>query len=255
MLIILSPAKSMDTAQTFEVQNLTTPEFDKEAQLLASKMQNYTIEELKKKLKISPALADSTFERYKVFDNLDTLQTPALLAYTGTVFKEIKATDFTQEIFDHAQQNLRIISVLYGLLRPLDNIKAYRMEYNLKLDGLNGDIYKFWNPRLTLRLIEDVNKSGGVLINLASLDVLPALDMKLLKESVTIITPEFKSLKNGKYEVVRTYAKISRGAMTHYILKNKISDPKQLQDFEFRGYKFNPELSTDNSYIFTTSNP
>lgn len=251
MLIILSPAKSMDTSQVVEIENTTIPEFNIDAQFLASKMKGYNIEELKKLLKISPALAESTLERYRIFNNSDTLQLPALLAYTGTVFKEIKAREFVQETFDYAQNNLRIISVLYGLLRPLDSIRAYRMEYNLKLEGINGDLYKFWNPKLTLQLIDDIKKSGGLLINLASLDVLPALDLKLLKESVKIITPEFKSLKNGKYEVVRTYAKISRGAMAHYILKNKITNPERLRDFEFRGYKFNHMLSTDDNYIFT----
>ena len=220
MLILLSPAKSMDTSKVFDVKNTSTPEFEVDAKLLASKMKGYDIEELKKLLKVSPALAKSTFERYSIFDNTDTTQLPAIIAYTGSVFKEIRAAEFTQDTFDFAQQSLRIISVLYGLLRPLDNIKAYRMEYNLKLDMIGG--------------------------------VLPALDVKLLKESVTIITPEVKSLKNGKYEVVRTYAKMFRGAMTHYILKNKISDPKQLHGFEFRGCKFNSVLSTNYNYIYTS---
>ena len=242
----------MDTSKVFDVKNTSTPEFEVDAKLLASKMKGYDIEELKKLLKVSPALAKSTFERYSIFDNTDTPQLPAILAYTGSVFKEIRTADFTQDTFDFAQQSLRIISVLYGLLRPLDNIKAYRMEYSLKLDMIGGDLYKFWNPKLTLRLIDDIKKSGGLLVNLASLDVLPALDVKLLKESVTIITPEVKSLKNGKYEVVRTYAKMFRGAMTHYILKNKISDPKQLHGFEFRGCKFNSVLSTNYNYIYTS---
>lgn len=251
MLLILSPAKSMDTSQTSGIVNRTTPEFSDEANLLVSKMRCYTAEELKKSLKISTALAESTFKRYQEFDSTDTMQLPALLAYTGSVFKEIRSNEFTQETFDYAQQNMRIISVLYGLLRPLDVIKAYRLEYSVKLDGLNGDLYKFWKTRLTMRLIDDVKKSGGVLINLASLDVLPAFDMKLLRCSVKIITPEFKSFKNGRYEVVRTYTKVSRGAMAHYIIKNAITEPKQLHDFEFRGYKFNNKLSTDNNYVFT----
>lgn len=251
MLIILSPAKSMNMSQTTTVGGLTTPAFSTEAQLIASEMSHYTVEELGKLLKISPALAESTYERYRVFGRADTATLPALIAYTGSVFKEIKPQEFTCDIFEFAQQNLRIISVLYGVLRPLDVIKGYRMEYGVKLRGFDGDIYKFWRSKLTLRLIDDVEKSGGIIINLASLDVLPALDVRLLKERVRIITPEFKSLKSGKYEVVRTFAKVARGAMTRYILANKIVQPKELHNFEFRGYRFNACLSSENNYIYT----
>ena len=251
MLILLSPAKSMDTSQRHQLLNTTHPQFNTEANLLATKMGCYNIQELAKLLKISPTLAQSTFDRYATFDDSKTPQTPALLAYTGSVFKEIKTTNFTQEEFDFAQQHLRIVSVLYGLLRPLDCIKAYRAEYNLKLEGLGGDLDKFWQPRLTSQLIEDIKKAGGVLINLASLDILPALETKRLAEAVTIITPEFKSLKGGKYETIRTYTKMARGAMANYILTNKICDPQLLKEFTFREFAFNKEQSTDQNYIFT----
>ena len=251
MLLILSPAKSMDTSQSHQLLNTTTPQFNIEADLLAYKMGRYNIHELAKLLKISPTLAQSTFDRYASFHKPETAQAPAILAYTGSVFKEIKTTNFSQEDFDFSQQHLRIVSVLYGLIRPLDRIKAYRAEYNLKLEELNGDLYKFWLPRLTSQLIEDTKSVGGVLINLASLDILPALEFKRLGEEVTIITPEFKSLKNGKYETIRTYTKMARGAMAHYILENRICDPQQLKKFEFKEYIFNKELSSNVNYIFT----
>ena len=251
MLVILSPAKSMDTSLECEIKNITTAQFEEEAGFLASKMSAYDVQELQKLLKISPALAQSTFERYGRFCSPDTKQLPALRAYTGSVYKEIDVNTFSQADFDYCQQNLRIISVLYGLVRPLDSIKAYRLEYKLKLEGLEGDLYRFWQSKLSSQLVEDVKSSGGTLINLASLDVLPALDMEHLKREVTIITPEFKTLKNGKYEVIRTYTKIARGAMARYILKNRITEPEELKRFEFRGYKFNDKISTPDNFIYT----
>jgi len=142
--------------------------------------------------------------------------------------------------------------VLYGLLRPLDLIKAYRLAYTLKLKGLNlKNLYEYWLPKLTAPLIGDVKRSDGILINLASLDVWGAFDEKELRAQVRVITPEFQEWRNGKYETIRTYAKQARGAMTRYILLHRLETPEEIIRFEWEGFQFNKEISDTERYIFT----
>lgn len=251
MLIILSPAKTMDMSVSVTLPKGTFPPYDKEAEFLASEMKKYSVPELEKLLKVSKNLAEINYERYQQFDLPDAPRKPALLAYNGSVFKAIGTDRFTPGDFAYAQERIRIISTLYGLVRPLDMIKAYRIAFYLKLGNNKNDLYQYWLPRLTQPLISAVQKTGGVLVNLASLDVLGALRMDLIAKDVRVISPEFKELRKGKYETIRTYAKIARGKMCGEIILKRIESPETLKQFEWNGFSFNPEISDDKNYIFT----
>lgn len=251
MLVLLSPAKTMNMLPDKHIHG-SVPAFNSDAEYLAEKLKQYSVDELANLLKISPTLAKTNYERYKHFDDSDTIVKPALLAYNGSVFKAIATEDFTNLDMAYAQEHIRIISTLYGLLKPLDLIKAYRsMPYNFKIEGLSEYLQTYWKRKLTEPLLDDVEKAGGVLVNLASLDVQQALDMEKLGKRVRILTPEFRDMEHGKYEFVRTYAKIARGEMTRFIVKEKLNKVEELQKFDWGGYMFNETLSTDREYVYT----
>lgn len=251
MLIILSPAKMMDMKRADSSIPESKPLYETDADFLAGKMQYYSVQELEKLLKVSEKLAEENHIRYEVFDSPHNPAKQALLAYNGSVFKEMKPSTFSGDDFHYAQAHLRIISTLYGLVRPLDMIKAYRLAYSLKLKGMEGNLYDYWLPKLTDPLIVDIKKAGGILINLASLDVLGALKMDEIRNAVRVVTPEFQELRNGKYETIRTYAKQARGAMTRHILLNRIDAPEKLRKFQWNGFQWNKKISNEERYIFT----
>lgn len=251
MLIIISPAKTMDLSQPARQIPASEPEFAKDASFLASQMQKYTPAQLEKLLKVSPALAQENYDRYQNFDTSKSPAKQAILAYTGSVFQHIGPETLSDGDLLYAQKYLRIISTLYGLTRPLDRIQAYRIAFPLRLDGVRGNLYDYWQPKLTAPLIEETRASGGTLINLASMDVLKALDIPQIEKTVKIITPEFAEYKNGSYETIRTYAKMGRGKMVRYILQNRIEDPAGLKKFTWEDYQFNETLSDEKRYYFT----
>ena len=177
-----------------------------------------------------------------------------MLAYTGVVFKNINPKDFSEDDFLYADEHLRIASICYGLLRPLDLIKPYRMEYEVKLPELGeGNMYNYWRPRQTELLIDEVKKNGNILMNLASQEIQGAYNWKEVEKAVRIITPEFKVWKNGKIQTIVIYTKMARGQMTRYILKNRITDPEALKDFSWEGFTYNESLSDGDNWVFLQS--
>ena len=244
MHILLSPAKTITGTSKIKVPSGTIPQFQQAATDIALYMAQYSVEDLKRLLKLSPKLALESYERFQHFHSTDERPLQALLAYTGVVFKHINPKDFSEE-------DLRIVSICYGLLRPLDLIKPYRMEYDIKLPELgDGNMYNFWKGRQTQSLIKEVKADDNLLINLASMDVQPAFEWKKIEESVRIITPEFKVWKNGKAETIVIYAKMARGQMSRYIIKNKISNPEELKSFTWEGFQYKETLSSENNWVF-----
>ncbi len=251
MQIIISPAKTINTKSSQKAPVESIPQFAHVVEDLSIYMSQFPIKELERLLKISPRLALRTFKRYETFHSDESPSLQAILAYSGVVFKHIAPADFTDEDFLYAHKHLRIASPFYGLLRPLDMIKEYRMEYDVKLRALgNVSMAFFWKTILTQPLVKEVKKNGGVLINLASMDVQPSVDWKLIEEKVRVITPEFKMWKNGNLETVAIYAKMARGEMTRFILKNRIEDPEALKAFTWEGFTFDPDYSDDNRLVF-----
>ncbi len=252
MLILISSAKTMVTNSQIKAPTYTFPRFQKEAEEIIMNMIQYTSEELSQILKINPKLAAENYLRFQDF--FSTTHTPlqSILSYNGIVFKNINPKDFTPEDFEFAQKHLRIASFAYGLLRPLDLIKSYRMEYDVKLSGLaDGNMYSYWQNKQTNTLIDDIKKSGGELIFLGSMDIQPAFDWKKVKKSVRIIMPDFKIWKNGKLQTIVIYAKMARGQMSRFIIKNRITNPEELKTFSWEGFAYDETLSTDNNWVFT----
>lgn len=251
MHILLSPAKTITGTSKIKVPSGSIPQFQQAATDIALYMAQYSVEDLKRLLKLSPKLALESYERFQHFHSTDERPLQALLAYTGVVFKHINPKDFSEEDFLFAQTHLRIVSICYGLLRPLDLIKPYRMEYDIKLPELgDGNMYNFWKGRQTQSLIKEVKADDNLLINLASMDVQPAFEWKKIEDSVRIITPEFKVWKNGKAETIVIYAKMARGQMSRYIIKNKISNPEELKSFTWEGFQYKETLSSKNNWVF-----
>lgn len=251
MHILLSPAKTITGTSKIEVPSGSIPQFQQAATDIALYMAQYSVEDLKRLLKLSPKLALESYERFQHFHSTDERPLQALLAYTGVVFKHINPKDFSEEDFLFAQTHLRIVSICYGLLRPLDLIKPYRMEYDIKLPELgDGNMYNFWKGRQTQSLIKEIKADDNLLINLASMDVQPAFEWKKIEDSVRIITPEFKVWKNGKAETIVIYAKMARGQMSRYIIKNKISNPEELKSFTWEGFQYKETLSSENNWVF-----
>ena len=251
MLIILSPAKMMDMSPTPAGLPVTDPEFRNDAELLAAKMRRYSAADLATLLKVSPKLAQENYLRYQNFDDPSTPAKQAILAYVGSVFQHIDPATLSVPDLEYAQSHVRMISTLYGLVRPFDRIKAYRIAFGLKLPGMPGSLYDYWRPLLTDPLIGTVRGAGGVLVNLASLDVLGALDMDRIRGQVRVVTPEFQERRDGRFETVRTYAKMARGEMTRYILQQRIETPEALKGFEWEGFRFNEAASGPERYLFT----
>ena len=251
MHIILSPAKTMTGSSKIKAPAGTQPYFPEEAKEIALNMAQYSIEELGRILKLSPKLSLETYQRFQNFHSTEKKPLQALLAYTGVVFKNINPKDFTEADFLFAQKHLRFASFCYGLLRPLDLIKPYRLESDVKLPELGeGNMYNFWRPRQTDLLIKETKKDDNLLINLASMDIQPSFDWKKLEQSVRIITPDFKVRKNGKAETIVIYAKMARGQMTRYIIKNRISNPEDLKAFSWEGFTYKESMSEENRWVF-----
>ena len=252
MMLFISCAKTMATGTKLKVPVTTIPQFQAEALQNALEMMHYSVDELSDLLHINAKLAAQNVLRYHDFASEDGKRLPAILAYTGIVFKRLSPTDFTADDFLYAQDHLRISSFLYGLLRPLDLVKNYRLEGNVRLP-LHGDrtLFDYWKPLLTEVFIEQIRAQGGVLINLASSEMKDLFDWSRVEAAVRVITPDFQVIKGGVPKTVVIYAKMCRGEMTRYILKNRLEDPEALKQFHWEGFSFQPVGSSDNRYLFT----
>ena len=252
MLIFISCAKTM-TAKTKVVTTIptSTPTFKKEAEQHVLELSSLSAEEIGKLLHINPKLAAENVLRYHDFFSETNLALPAILSYTGMVFKRINASDFSNEDLEYAQHHLLITSFLYGLLRPMDMIKNYRLEGNVKLGSGKGEtMFNYWKPLLTDFFIESIKSQGGVLVNLASEEMKSLVDWKRVCNEVRVITPEFYTMKNGKLAAVTVYAKMCRGEMTRHIIKKRIENPDDLKTFEWEGFVFDESRSTANDFFF-----
>ena len=252
MLVLLSCAKTMSETSKVKVPLKTVPRFQKEASGIALQMSQFSVDELERLLRINARMAVENYKRYQAFHAEDTSELPALLAYTGIVFKRLNAKDFSKEEFEYAQEHLRLTSFSYGLLRPLDVIRSYRLEGDVVLpEPGNQTMFSYWKSRLTDVFIEDIKKAGGILCNLASDEMKSLFDWKRVEREVRVVTPEFQVWKNGKLASIVIYIKMSRGEMTRFILKNRIENPEGLKSFSWEGFEFNESLSDEKKFVFT----
>eukprot|EP00764_Aduncisulcus_paluster_P001300 gnl/Carplike_NY0171/1185_a1602_685.p1 GENE.gnl/Carplike_NY0171/1185_a1602_685~~gnl/Carplike_NY0171/1185_a1602_685.p1 ORF type:complete len:259 (-),score=-4.89 gnl/Carplike_NY0171/1185_a1602_685:288-1064(-) len=257
MLIVISPAKSLDFTTPSGNASSTIPACLEQSEKLVSKLKKMSPGQLSKLMNISKDLGELNFQRYQEWNLPFTTDNAkqAVFAFNGDVYQGLQAGSLSEEKLELAQKRLRILSGLYGVLKPLDLIQPYRLEMGSKLKyNKSDDLYSFWNPLLTKKINEAVAESGSdVLINLASNEYFKSIDKKKLKAE--IITPEFKDRKNGTYKMISFYAKRARGLMTRFILDNNITDAGNLTAFDYEGYVFNPNLSkSSGNPVFTRDN-
>lgn len=248
MLILLSPAKTLDYS-TPHFKEYSQPEFTSDIKSLVSVMKKKSAQDIANLMHVSENLAQLNEERYKTFQKEFTTENSkqALLAFKGDVYTKIDVDTFTEEDFDFAQNHLRILSGLYGLLKPLDLIQPYRLEMGTRLETKKGkNLYEYWGQKIA-KAINEASQNQAV-INLASQEYFKAVDQKALRSSV--ITIHFKEFKNDKYQVVGFFAKQARGLMANYAIKNKITEPKKLKVFNESGYEFADQLSTKSDWVF-----
>ena len=253
MISIVSPAKSLnfDLLQT-EI-GFSQCAFLNDSQMLVNQLSALNTNEVSELMNVSINLAELNSRRFKEwslpFNTHNSKQ--AAFAFKGDVYKGLKIESFSNEDLNYAQNHFRILSGLYGILKPLDLIQPYRLEMGTSLENSNGkNLYEFWGNKLTNRLNKDIKDSESTyLLNLASNEYFKAVKPKDVKAK--IITPVFKDWKNGEFKIISFFAKKARGLMASYQLKNKIKNPNDLKGFNEEGYVFNEDMSNNNDYVFT----
>jgi len=253
MIIVISPAKSLYENCPIQLENFTSADFLPEAEKIVSVLKKKKPAQLAKLMDISSKLAEQNFHRFQEWSLPFTPENSwqAVLMFNGDVYQGMKAETFTPAEFDTAQQHLRILSGVYGLLKPLDLIQPYRLEMGTSISiARKKNLYDFWKTKITSRLNQELSETGQKeLINLASNEYFSAIDTKKLK--ARIITPAFKEHKNGQYQMVSFFAKKARGLMSRFIIQNQISDPEEMKAFDLDGYYFNNQISKGDNWVFT----
>ena len=253
MIIVLNSSKTLDMQPPAHKFKHSIPEFSAECASLIKALRKLSVAELAKLMKVSEKLAVLNVDRYRNWkmrpDSTNAKQ--ALMAFKGDVFEAMNIDTCTIDEFDFAQQHLRILSGLYGILRPLDLIQAYRLEMATRLSTPGGkNLYEFWGNRIQQSLNALLKKEkSGVLINLASLEYFKTVKAHQLK--ATVITPIFKERRNSAYRVVAIYAKKARGRICDFIIRNRIDRPEDLKSFNLDGYGFRAKLSNSTQWVFT----
>lgn len=252
MLTFISCAKTMAVRLNKKMPETTVPHYQDEAIRNALDMAQFSAGELERFLKVNARIAAENQMRYHDFFSEDNRLLPAIYAYTGAVYKRILPDDFSADDFAFAQEHLRITSFLYGLLRPLDGIKPYRLEGDVRLPERGGvTMFDFWKPLLTDWFIDSINRQGGVLLNLASGEMKNLFDWRKVEGEVRVITPEFQVWKGGTLKTIVIYTKMCRGEMVRSVIKNRVEDPGFLRAFSWEGFKLDESRSTDNQLLFT----
>ena len=252
MLVVVSPAKNLDFETPVPVASFTKPAMLSSAEVLVEPCRKLTPADLSSLMKISDKLATLNANRFDSFTTPFTKDNArqALYAFNGDVYTGLDAYSLSEQDVEYAQQHLRMLSGLYGLLRPLDLMQPYRLEMGTRLENPKGkNLYEFWGTDITLALNKALEEQGdNVLINLASNEYFKSVKAKSLDGM--IITPHFKDKKNGQYKVISFFAKKARGLMARYVIQNRIEDVAGLKAFSEAGYVFSPEQSTETDLVF-----
>ena len=253
MISVVSPAKSLNFDDSSSVKIFSQCSFLKKSQLLVNDLKKYSPKQISDLMKISDKLAVLNADRYNnwslPFNERNAKQ--AAFAFKGDVYIGLEIDSFSKDDLNYAQDHFRILSGLYGLLKPLDLIQAYRLEMGTSFQNKRGkNLYEFWNSSITKHLNKELELSKSqYLLNLASNEYYKVIHPKTL--NTTVITPVFKDWKNGRYKIISFFAKKARGMMAAYQLKNKIKNPEDLKGFDTAGYTFNDDMSQGNQLVFT----
>lgn len=251
MLLVISPAKNLDFETPAMTAAASQPRYLEQSQKLIKQLQHFSVQEVASLMKLSDKLAGLNLGRFQSwkppFDAGNAKQ--AVLAFNGDVYAGLDAASLDEAGLAFAQKHLRILSGLYGVLKPLDYIQPYRLEMGTKLANDEGkDLYAFWGDQLKESLEAEPALADKVLINLASNEYFKAVKAKQL--DTRIITPIFKDEKNGQYKIISFYAKKARGLMSRYIIDNKIMTPEAIKGFDVDGYYFSESASSESDWVF-----
>jgi len=251
MIAVVSPAKNLDFKSEINFKG-TQPRLTECTNELIEVMRKKSVDEVSELMSISRQLAGLNVHRYKNFeaDHTDENSRPSALAFNGDVYQGLQAPSFDETKMEFAQKHLRILSGLYGLLRPLDLIQPYRLEMGTKLafDDYKT-LYQYWDRKILELLLGDLKEQGDdIILNLASNEYFKSVDKKDMPARV--ITVDFKDFKNGKYKVVSFYAKKARGLMSRFMIEHQITNPRDLRAFDYEGYYFDEENSTEDLLAF-----
>jgi cytoplasmic iron level regulating protein YaaA (DUF328/UPF0246 family) len=250
MKILLSPAKSLDYESKLPELASTEPLFLKEAERLNKLLKKKSARSLSKLMGISQNLGQLNYERNQEWHlpfSADNAR-PAVYAFSGDVYRGLDVYNLPKTNINYLQDSVRIISGLYGILKPLDLIQPYRLEMGTRMKvGVNKNLYEFWRKKITSALNEEL-EGEDFIVNLASNEYFKAIDTKVL--DVPIITPVFKELKNGEYKTIMTFAKLARGYMTRYLVDIQVKTIDDIKGFNYEGYGFSSEMSSDKELVF-----
>jgi cytoplasmic iron level regulating protein YaaA (DUF328/UPF0246 family) len=248
MLLVISPAKTLDYSSP-QATSFTLPDFPTEIKDLVGVLKKKSAPQLAELMHLSEPLAALNEERYQSFTDTFTPENAkqALMAFKGDVYTMMDVAEYSEADLVFAQQHLRILSGLYGLLKPLDLIQPYRLEMGTRLKTTEGDsLYAYWGSKIS-KALNEAGK-GQTLVNLASQEYFKAVDQKTL--SLPVVNIHFKEFKDGKYQVLGLFAKQARGRMSNFVIKNRLTDPEQLKTFHEAGYEFAERLSSATDWVF-----
>lgn len=251
MISVISPAKTLDFDQPL-LNNSSKIRFPKETKELVDVLKGKSSQDLQKMMSVSENIGNLNVARYKNFKArfTDSNSRNSIMAFKGDVYLGLDAPSLDEKGIDFAQSHLRILSGLYGLLKPLDLIQPYRLEMGTKLTvGEHGNLYKYWEDKIVKLLLKDLKAQGdNVILNLASNEYFKAVKRNSLKAQV--VNVDFKDLKNGEYKMISFFAKKARGLMSRYIIDNQINDIENIKGFDYEGYYFDANNSTDDNLLF-----
>lgn len=250
MLILLSPAKSLDFDRPLPALKSRQPRFHEETLELVCQLQNVDSPSLQALMHLSPKLAELNYQRYQDYDESLDAGRPALCTFTGDVYQGMDLDAWTDTEYQQAEQQIRILSGLYGLLRPMDRIQAHRLEMGTRLANHRGkNLYQFWGARIAGAIASDVAALDHKrVINLASKEYFSSVQTDQIK--VPIIEPVFQDEKNGHFKIISFYAKKARGRMADYIIRQRVQTVEALYQFDADGYRYAPEVSTKQKPVF-----
>jgi len=252
MKILLSPAKNLNFEGAPSIKNADQPQFIEDSERLVKKLSKLSARGISKMMHVSPALGQLNHERYQSWSVPFTEENskPALFLFNGEVYRGMEASSFSKKDIESAQERLRILSGLYGLLKPKDLVHPYRLEMgaSFKVTPKLTNLYKFWGDRITENLLAELEE-GEAVVNLASNEYAKVINFKMINQPV--VSCQFKEKRdNGEIKMIGTFAKLARGYMARYIIQNKIEKLKDLKTFKQDGYAYNKSLSTEESYVF-----
>lgn len=253
MLVIISPAKTLDYITPPATNDYSLPVFANDSAELIDQLKQLNPQQISSLMNISDKLGNINFSRYLSWDsefNLDNAK-QAVFAFKGDVYTGLDVESLSLKELNWSQNHVRILSGLYGLLRPLDLMQPYRLEMGTNFKTTRGkDLYEFWGTKITSKLNQTLDKDKcDVVVNLASKEYFKAIKSDLL--DARIVTPIFKDWKNDKYKIISFFAKKARGMMSRYIIQHQTQDPEEIKSFDMGGYKFDSSESTKNEWIFT----